>query len=375
VLELLPDQLVAHATAHGVALRLDEARRILVDAHAPPGQARRRKPVAVAKQAAVAEILRHDALEVLERATDPADGFVKYLLRGRDGDAFEAVRIPLHVPGRFSVCLSSQAGCAMRCAFCATGRLGLRRHLDAWEMVATLELVRNEAPGRVTGAVFQGQGEPLHNYDAVMQAARVLCDPCGAHVAAKAITISTVGLVPQIRRYTRERQPYRLIASVTTTRPERRARLLPVASNFDFEELAAALREHALASGQLLTVAWVLMAGVNTDPAEIEGLRRAFAGVPFVLNLIDVNDARPDGFARADEVERSAFIDGLAAAGIPFRRRYSGGAGRHAACGMLAGRRVAGVGTVLPPPARTLTVEEMDEAIGEHLAEKHRVRR
>jgi 23S rRNA (adenine2503-C2)-methyltransferase len=208
-------------------------------------------------------------------------------------------------------------------------------------MVATLELVRNEAPGRVTGAVFQGQGEPLHNYDAVMQAARVLSDPCGAHVAAKAITISTVGLVPQIRRYTLERQPYRLIVSVTTTQPDRRKRLLPVASSFDFEELAAALREHALASGQLLTVAWVLMAGVNTDPAEIEGLQRAFAGVPMVLNLIDVNDARPDGFTRADDAERGAFIDGLRAAGIPFRRRYSGGAARHAACGMLAGRPAA----------------------------------
>lgn len=341
ILELLPEELTRHAGVHGVRLNVSEARRILVDAHAPPGHVRTRRPVAVATRAAVDGIVGHDALEVIERATDPGDGFVKYLLRGRDGDVFEAVRIPLHAPGRYSVCLSSQAGCAMRCAFCATGRLGLRRHLDAWEMVAALKRVRDEAPGRVTGAVFQGQGEPLHNYDAVMRAARVLCDPCGAHIAAKAITISTVGLVPQIRRYTRERQPYRLIASVTTTQPDRRRRLLPVASGFDFDELAAALREHAQTSGQLLTVAWVLMAGINTDPAEIEGLRRAFGGVRFVLNLIDVNDARPDGFRPASEAERAAFIDGLRAADIPFRRRYSGGAARHAACGMLAGRAVA----------------------------------
>lgn len=338
ILELLPDELCSHANDNGVPLRLDEARRILVDAHALPGHVRRRKPVAAVKRAAVAELTRHDTLEVLERATDPSDGFVKYLLRGRDGDVFEAVRIPLHVPGRFSVCLSSQAGCAMRCAFCATGRLGLRRHLDAWEMVATLERVRDEAPGRVTGAVFQGQGEPLHNYDAVMQAARVLCDPCGAHVAAKAISISTVGLVPQIKRFTAERQPYRLIVSVTTTQPQRRRRLLPVASGFEFDQLAAALREHADQTGKLLTVAWVMMAGVNTDPVEIEGLQRAFSGIPFVLNLIDVNDARPDGFDQADEAERATFIDGLRAAGIPFRRRYSGGSARHAACGMLAGQ-------------------------------------
>jgi len=345
-LALLPAQLVAHAHAHGVALRPDEARRMVVDAHAPAGTVRRRNPVARRTHAAVTALLRHDALEVVERATDPADGFVKVLLRGEHGDVFEAVRIPLHAPGRFTVCLSSQVGCAMACAFCATGRLGFGRHLHAWEMVAALELVRDEAPGRVTGVVFQGQGEPLHNYDAVMHAAKLLSDPNGARIAARNITISTVGLVPQIRRYTAEAQPYRLIVSLTTARPALRRRLLPVASGFDLLRLADALREHTRARGEPITLAWVLMGGVNTGPDEIERLREVFDGVPFVLNLIDVNDARPDGFARADEAERNTFLDRLRAAGIPFRRRYSGGAARHAACGMLAATRQT-------PPAPT----------------------
>ncbi|MCA9696328.1 MAG: RNA methyltransferase, partial [Myxococcales bacterium] len=316
ILGLLPEQLVDHAHAHGVALRIDEARRLIVDAQAAPGKQRRRNPVAAATREAVAAIVRDEPLEILERATDPQDGFVKYLLRSPDDDAvFEAVRIPLHSPGRFSVCLSSQVGCAMRCGFCATGRLGLRRHLAPWEMVASWRAIRDEAPGTVTGAVFQGQGEPLHNYDAVMQAARILSDPNGGRIAAKAITISTVGLVAQIRRFTQERQPYRLIASITTTKVDQRKRLLPVAGAVDFDELSAALREYALTSGNRLTIAWVLIAGVNTDPGEVEGLRRAFDQVPFVLNLIDVNDAREDGFTQADDDERNSFIDALVQAG------------------------------------------------------------
>ncbi len=98
----------------------------------------------------------------------------------------EAVRIPLHKPGCFSVCLSSQVGCAMGCTFCATGRLGLTRNLAAWEMVAACLTVRDEAPGRTTGVVFQGQGEPFHNYDEVIRAARVLSHPCGGKISAAA---------------------------------------------------------------------------------------------------------------------------------------------------------------------------------------------
>jgi 23S rRNA (adenine2503-C2)-methyltransferase len=339
VLALAPEELVEHASRCGVSVSLKAARRILVDAWAHPGRKPWRETVARATRDRIAAIVRHDRLEVVERVEDPNDGFVKVLLRAPDGAQIEAVRIPLREPGRFTVCLSSQVGCAMRCAFCATGRLGLARNLAAWEILASFVAVRDEAPGRVTGAVFQGQGEPLHNYDEVMRAARRLCDPNGAAIAGEAITISTVGLVPQIRRYTAEAHPFRLIVSLTTTDAARRKALLPVASRHSVEDIAAAVRDHQAARGGRVTIAWVLIGGLNSGTDEIDRLRELFAGVPIALNLIDVNDPRADGFARASDDERGRLLDALSAARIPFTRRYSGGASRHAACGMLAATR------------------------------------
>ncbi len=342
VLSISPTELVDHAVESGVALRIEQARRILVDAWAHPSRPRPRETVSVRTRSQVEALLRHDRLEIVERAEDPSDGFVKYLLRAHDGAEFEAVRIPLHRPGRFSVCLSSQVGCAMRCDFCATGRLGLTRNLEAWEILASFVAIRDEAPGRVTGAVFQGQGEPLHNYDEVIRAGLRLRDPCGAAISGDAITISTVGLVPQIRRFTAQRLPFRLIISLTTTDTAKRGRLLPVVSRFELEDLADAIRSHQAATGGRVTIAWVLMGGINTGTDEVERLQQLFAGVPIIVNLIDVNDARPGGYARADDAERGRLLDGLAAAKIPFVRRYSGGAARHAACGMLAASRFEG---------------------------------
>jgi 23S rRNA (adenine2503-C2)-methyltransferase len=336
---LLPEELAAHLRGRGVEIRDEDARRAQAHALAPGGAgAAARRPLSKRLRAVLSECLDQRHLEVLERATDPSDGFVKYLFRSPDGALHEAVRIPLKKPGAYSVCLSSQIGCAMGCTFCATGRLGLSRHLEAWEMVAAFVAVRDEAPGRVTGAVFQGQGEPFHNYDEVIRAARVLSHPCGGRIAAGAITISTVGLVPQIRRYTAEGHPYRLIVSLTSAIQGRREELLPAASRYPLEDLAAAIREHAAGRPGRMTVAWVVMGGVNTGADEVEALRRLLGDVRLRVNLIDVNDPRPDGFRRADDAERGAFMDRLQVLGVPLVRRYSGGFARHAACGMLASR-------------------------------------
>lgn len=330
-------ELVAHLARSGVGATEGEARRVLAHVVSLGREdLELSRPVRRELRAAIDACFERRGLEVVERVTDPDDGFVKYLFRSPDGALTEAVRIPLHKPGCFTVCLSSQVGCAMRCDFCATGRLGLSRNLEAWEMVAAFRAVRDEAPGRVTGAVFQGQGEPFHNYDEVIRAASILCDPCGGRISAPAITISTVGLVPQIRRYAREGHRFRLIVSLTSAVPDRRRRLLPVAGRFATEELAEALREYAESSGKRVTVAWVLMGGVNHDAEELAGLRELLREVPLRLNLIDVNDARPDGYRRATEGELRAFADDLQELRVPIIRRYSGGRNRHAACGMLA---------------------------------------
>ncbi len=335
---LLPEELAAHLRANGVEVRDAEARRVMahVVAHGRDGFPMSR-PVPRAVEQAVTDHFVRTRPEVIERALDPSDGFVKYLFRMADGAIAEAVRIPLEREGRFTVCLSSQAGCAMACDFCATGRLGLTRNLEPWEIVAQFVAVRDETPGPVTGAVFQGQGEPLHNYDAVMRAAAILSHPCGGRIAARAISISTVGLVPGILRYAAEGQPYRLIVSLTSAIDARRLALIPAAAAWTVRELAGAVRAWQLRAGGRVTVAWVLLGGINDGPDEVEALREHFDGVPLRLNLIDVNDSRPGGYRRSTAAELSRFRDALRTLGVPVVRRYSGGAAKHAACGMLAG--------------------------------------
>ena len=285
-------------------------------------------------------------LVVQDRRASAVDPFVKYLFRGGDGGVFEAVRIPLHQP-RFSVCISSQMGCARACAFCETGRLGFARNLEAWEMVEQVLAVRRSSPERpVTGVVFQGQGEPFDNYDQVIRAAAILRHPCGGRIGGDRISISTVGVLPMIERYTDERHPYRLLLSLTSAFDERRAPLVPAGRRWSVAELARAMRAHAARGDGVVQLAWVLMRGVNTGADEAREIGRLFRGAKVRLSVIDVND--PTGeFAAAGDSERAGFFNALAAENIPFHRRYSGGFDIHAACGMLAssstgGRAVAG---------------------------------
>ena len=279
-----------------------------------------------------------DRPTVAARIDDAADGAVRYLFEAPDGRRFEAVRIRLERPDHYTVCLSSQVGCAMACGFCATGRLGLTRDLTAAEIVGSWLAVRDDTAGRVTGAVFMGQGEPFANYDHVIRAAQLLSDPNGGRIKQEAITISTVGLVREIDRYTLERQPYRLIVSLHSAVDARRRQLLPVAGRVPLAELARSLRERHDRTGERPTLAWVLIDGENAGDDEVQALRALFGAVPFRLNIIDVND---DGggaraYARVSDDDRGDLLDRLRAAGVPFVRRYSVGRHSNAACGMLA---------------------------------------
>lgn len=339
LLGLRPEDLEAHLQARGVSVTTNEARRVF--AHVV-GRAQPLDTLPRLRGALRTELERHTSargLDVVERADD-TDGFVRLLLRSPDGALSEAVRIPLARPGRYSVCLSSQVGCAMRCDFCATGRLGFTRNLAAWEMVAAFDAVRRiTLDGRITGAVFMGQGEPFQNYDEVIRAAQILSHPNGGGVSQKAITISTVGLVPGIRRYTTEGHRYRLIVSLHSADADKRRRLLPVAGKQSLDEVAAAIAAYARSSGQPVVVGWTLLGGVNDGIEEVAALKQALGDTPVIVNLIDVNDDRPDGYRRTSPVALEAFRDALRASGLSMRRRYSGGREQHAACGMLAARR------------------------------------
>lgn len=298
-----------------------------------------KRPVSKAKRAQLIERFHWSLPQVVETVEDPVDHSLRFLFRLQDGALVEAVRIPLHKPGRFSVCLSSQVGCAMRCDFCATGRLGLSRNLEAWEMVGCWLQVRAATQGQVSGAVFMGQGEPFHNYERLIRACQVLSRPSGCRIPAGGITISTVGLVPQIRRYTAEHHPYRLIVSLSSAQQEQRAQLMPIAGKWQLSELFSALKERHEQSGERVTLAWVLMGGVNDDPAQVSALKQQLDGLPITLNLIDVNEAREQGYRRSSETERARFLDQLATLGVPFVRRYSVGLESNSACGMLASSR------------------------------------
>lgn len=329
-----PETLVARWP--DVGLSLDVANRITGRVVAQDRDDLRDIPgLARAKAEAIGARADLSRLLVLDRRRSAVDPFVKYLFQAHDGVVFEAVRIPLERP-RWSVCLSSQAGCAFGCAFCETGRMGLLRNLEPWEMVDQVLTIRREGPERpVTGVVFQGQGEPFHNYDNVIRTAEILRHPCGGRIRGDRITISTVGVLPMIERFTEEGHPYRLILSLTSAFGDKRASVMPVARKWDVPDLARAMRRLATARREVVNLAFVLMAGFNSGAEEAREIARLFAGVPVRLSVIDVND--PSGrFRRADDTERGSFLSALAENGVPFVRRYSGGADIHAACGMLA---------------------------------------
>lgn len=268
---------------------------------------------------------------------DARDGFRRYLFELPDGARVEAVRIPLY-DTHHVVCVSSQAGCALGCAFCATGALGLVRSLRSWEIVRQVQRVRADSVRPVTGVVFMGQGEPFQNYDAVLDAAYALCDPAGARIDARRISISTAGIVPMIRRYTAEGHKFRLCVSLNAATPDKRASLMPVERGFPLGELVEAIREHAARRGRV-TLEYVMISGVNVGEEDATALAELLRGVPVRLNPIAVNDAT-GRFRPPDEAEWKRFRDALARElpGQPVVRRYSGGQDEHAACGMLASR-------------------------------------
>ncbi len=279
-------------------------------------------------------------LTLVERIVSQRDNFARYLFRGTGSDVFEAVRIPLmHKPDdmKYVACVSCQVGCAMGCTFCATGRLGFVRNLAAWEIVDQVLKLQADSQHPVRGVVFMGMGEPMLNYDEVIRAARILSEPCGLAISGKAITISTVGIIAGIRRFTRDRLPFRLVVSLTSADAVKRGMLMPAEAGNPTGGVMAALREYHSQTGLRITLAWTMISGVNTSVQDAEQLGELIKGLPVKLDLIDVND--PTGrFVPPKAEELRLFRDALRVkTGVPVARRYSGGQDINAACGMLAG--------------------------------------
>jgi 23S rRNA (adenine2503-C2)-methyltransferase len=343
---LRPDELALLAE-----IDVAEARKLIALVHRgeplprrSPSEVRRRSLDMVRERTWVPE------LGLLARTESRMDAFVKYALGTSDG-VIESVQIPLERAGRVSVCVSSQVGCALGCTFCATGRMGLRRNLKAWEIVEQVRVVRRHLPPktRVHGVVFQGMGEPLANWQEVERAARVLSESSAQAIDARNITISTAGLPNGIRALAEALPNVRLALSIGSARPEVRRTLIPIEAVHPLESVLAAVGAHTLATKHAPLFAYTLLAGKNDAPDDaraLAALAKTFAdryGKRPRLSLIPYNAIGPgDPYERTDPATEARFREALVGEGVVPTRRYSGGSDVAAACGQLAGTPIDG---------------------------------
>lgn len=277
------------------------------------------------------------------------DGTQKFVLELEDGKLIEAVFIP-DTPAQ-TFCISTQVGCAMGCAFCLTGKMGLVRHLSAGEIAGQVRVLARLLGliGQPFNIVLMGMGEPLHNYDQTMKALRILNDRLGFSVGPRRVTLSTVGLVPMLETLARESlMPNLAISLHATTEPQRRA-IVPPAKKYSLDDILEACRRFPLSKRSRITFEYVLLDGVNDSPADARRLAKLLAGIQAKVNLIPLNAAAGIPFERPSDDRVNAFARILADRQITVSVRKSRGRDIRAACGQLivegqepsAGQRLA----------------------------------
>jgi 23S rRNA (adenine2503-C2)-methyltransferase len=273
---------------------------------------------------------------------------VKWLWALADGARVETVL--MHYPDRATVCVSSQAGCAMGCSFCATGQAGFARHLSTGEIVEQVIMARRAAqPSRLSNVVFMGMGEPLANYDRVWGAVQRLHDDVG--LSARHLTISTVGVVPGIRRLAREPLPVNLAVSLHAANDALRDTLVPLNRRYPLSVLMEACRQYLTAKGRRLSFEWALIDGVNDQPSDAADLADLARPLGAHVNVIPLN--RTPGYPRRGTPPAGVrrFRDQLLAFGVNITVRRNRGTDIDAACGQLAARpaaMTAATATLLP---------------------------
>jgi len=282
------------------------------------------------------------SLDLLERRRSQ-DGTEKFLWAADDGETVESVFIPAEK--RRTLCISSQAGCAMGCRFCHTAAIGLRRNLSAPEILNQLiEVGRRIRPARITHVVYMGMGEPLRNLDAVIPSLERVTSPRGLGMSKRRVTVSTSGYVPGIERLGREAPAVNLAVSLNAASDRVRDRLMPINRTYPLESLLSACRNFPLAPRRRITFEYVLISGINDRIEDARRLPGLLRGIPCKLNLIPINTA-PDETLRPPPWERVlAFQEVLASAGMTATVRQSRGGDIEAACGQLRATREKGEG-------------------------------
>jgi 23S rRNA (adenine2503-C2)-methyltransferase len=264
-----------------------------------------------------------------------ADGTEKFLLQLADSRRIESVFIP-DTPA-MTFCISTQVGCAMACAFCLTGKMGLVRNLSASEIVGQVRLLANALGLRNQpfNIVIMGMGEPLHNYDETMRALRILADEHGFALPPRRVTLSTVGILPALERLAREPFMPNLAISLHAPTDMLRSQLVPVNAKYGVAEIIDMCRRLPLSRRRRITFEYVLLAGVNDSPADAHQLAKLLAGVKSKVNLIPLNAAPGIAFERPSEAAVDRFGRILAERGLTVSVRKSRGRDIRAACGQL----------------------------------------
>ena len=271
---------------------------------------------------------------------DSSDGQTrKTLFRLPDGKQIEAVL--MKYDERRTLCISTQVGCAMGCTFCATGQMGFGRHLSSGEVVAQVMYyarLLHEQDDRVTNVVLMGMGEPFHNYDNSMAAIDRLNDPEGYNFGARRFTVSTVGLVPMIRRFAEEKRQVNLAVSLHAAEDSLRVGMMPVNKRYPIDELLKACHEYVEATGRRITFEWALINGVNDTPEQAEKLAKLLKGLICHVNAIPLNPTTGYAGKPTSREHAAAFKKILEQRGIPCTIRMRRGIDIQAGCGQLASR-------------------------------------
>lgn len=261
----------------------------------------------------------------------------KVLFTLPDGQPIETVL--MRYEERNTLCISTQAGCAMGCVFCATGQMGFRRNLTSGEIVEQVLVFARQLKDEgehVTNIVLMGMGEPFHNYEATLAAIDRLGHPDGFNMGARRFTISTVGLIPAIKRFTAEKRQIGLAISLHATQDELRTSMLPVNQRYPIKDLIQACRDYVETTGRRITFEWALIQDVNDSPEEAGRLAELLSGLNCHVNVIPLNPTRGYSGERSTRERVSAFRDILESHGISCTVRVRRGIDIQAGCGQLA---------------------------------------
>lgn len=262
------------------------------------------------------------------------DGSRKYLLRFSDGTQAECVGMPTR--NRLSVCISTQAGCRMGCVFCATGQGGFKRSLTATEMFDQVAHVADDFQTRASSVVFMGQGEPFNNYDETLKALRLLNSPEGMGIGARHLTVSTCGIVPMIRRFSKEPEQFTLAVSLHSAVQATRNAIMPGVRKYSLGRLHEAMAEYVERTGRRPTYEYALIGGVNDNALELDALCDFTRGTLAHVNLIQLNDLEGSRLKPSTNEKAELFVRRLASVGVEATIRNSRGNDIDAACGQLS---------------------------------------